>query len=427
MTKPICKTFVVKIASRCNLNCTYCYMYNMGDETYKLQPKKMSDDVIVSLFEKAKQHCIENKMDKFTFVLHGGEPLLVGIPFLKKFMSFSENIFGGTEIKPIFFLQTNGLLLNDEWCKIIEQYNLHLGISLDGLKEDNDKYRIDHKGKGSYNRIIKGINIAKNNNLNLGLLSVINIESNPKEIYENFKDLNIDSTDFLLPESTYQQLPLRPEKGKLVNSETPYGDWLIELFDIWFNDHTSNRLTIRKFEQYVRSILGADINGDDMGNSHNEVLVVETNGDFEAVDALKVCGNGFTKTSANVKETSISEALATELAEQYYYSHFNLPMKCLACPINETCGGGYIPHRYDVDNGFNNPSVYCKDLLKLITHIQNVIVNELEKKTSNEFIIEKITYERALDMIEENAKKIENPYYINHLEKFRKTEVTKIN
>jgi len=369
---PICRTFVIKIASRCNLNCTYCYMYNMGDSTYKLQPKFMSEKTYIAMFKRAKEHCIEHHINNFSFVIHGGEPLLTGKKYFEKFVETGREIFSDSGVNTLFTLQTNALLLDDEWCEIFQKYGIKVGISLDGLQKDNDKNRIDHAGRGSYDAIVRGVKLlnTKAPDVRPGILTVININSDPTEIYDHFKKINIKAVDFLIPEATYNQKPPRPVEGKFMFSETPYADWLIEMFDNWFNDNTGDRLYVRRFKQYIHSIMGGDVNGDDMGNLHNEVLVVETNGAFEAVDALKVCGEGFTKNKTNVKDCKIDEALRTDLAAQYYYSHFNLPKKCLACPINETCGGGYIPHRYSTINGFNNPSVYCNDLMKLITHIQ---------------------------------------------------------
>ncbi|NAW51606.1 radical SAM protein [Elizabethkingia argentiflava] len=415
---PTCRNLVVKIASRCNLNCKYCYMYNMGDESYKLQPKLMSDMVMIQMFNKVKEHCIENNIQGFTFILHGGEPLLSGKKFVEKFVHCAKNILSPKSINVRFSLQTNGLLLDESWCHLLSKLGITIGISIDGLKEDNDANRIDHSGRGSYDRIIKAIKISHKSNIDVGVLSVININSNPIQIYNHFKEIGIKSVDFLIPEATYQSLPAKPIKGQYVKSKTPYADWLIDLFDIWINDE--NRLNIRRFNQYIHSIMGGDINGDEMGNLHNEVLVVETNGTFEAVDALKVCGESFTKTNTTVMQSSISDALKTDLAEQYYYSHFNLPKKCIVCPINETCGGGYIPHRYNIENGFNNPSVYCNDLLKLIIHIQNKIVEFLPAPLRGENGINKLSYNDAIHIIEKKLLNAVDPNYSYKLENFRR-------
>ena len=152
-----------------------------------------------------------------------------------------------------------------------------------------------------------------------------------------------------------------------------------------------------------------------MGKGENEILVIETNGGIEAVDVLKICGDGFTKTDANVSTHSFDDATQTPLAKIYRYSGSMLPKKCLACPISETCGGGYIPHRYSAANGFNNPSVYCNDLMKLITHIQNRVIENLPEEIVKEAGAQKITYEECQSIIAANIEHIEEPEYSQEL------------
>jgi uncharacterized protein len=74
---------VVKVASRCNLNCTYCYMYNMGDDSYKSQPKFMTQTIVEAMLLRVKNHCIDNDLKEFLIIFHGGEPLLIGLDFYK--------------------------------------------------------------------------------------------------------------------------------------------------------------------------------------------------------------------------------------------------------------------------------------------------------------------------------------------------------
>jgi uncharacterized protein len=412
----VCRTFVVKVSGSCNIACKYCYMFRGGDTSFKDKPKFMTIDIAKKTIMRAREHCKKNEIPIFNFVLHGGEPLLSGKAFIEEFIDIAKEAFRDLKTKLIVGIQTNGTLINDEWCNFLSNNKLNLGISIDGVKEDNDQYRVDRMGNGTFDRIVSAINLCHKYKLKPGLLSVINVDSNPKEVYDLYKSLSVEAADILLLEANYDKLPRRATKGQFVDSETPYGDWLIQFFDLWYND-TENFYN-RHFSQYIKSILGAEINGDDMGDSTNDILTIETNGNYESEDALRICGDNFTKTEVNVKDNNIEDALSTKLANIYYFSHHNLSIRCLSCPIKETCGGGYLPHRYSSQNGFNNPSVYCKDLLKLITHIQNVVIDDLPKLKVDNINIEKITYDEALNIINKAECYVPQKDYFKALENF---------
>ncbi|WP_345988054.1 radical SAM protein [Chryseobacterium sp. Chry.R1] len=398
------KIVVLKIVSRCNLNCSYCYMYNLGDKTYKNQPKVMSKETIENIYNRIIEHCEEHNIKNFGIILHGGEPLLAGQKYIEDFVNIGNRMARG-KVHFRYNLQTNGILLNEDIVNSLEKLRVHIGVSLDGPKEVNDKYRFYHNSKGSYDDVIKGIKVLLNNKSykeRTGLLSVMNIDSDPIETYDHIKSMEVKGGDFLFPYGTYDNPPL----GKTESTEnTYYADWLINIFDTWYNEDETTRPSIRLFGDITTSILGNDIMADYLGNKNNEVLVIETDGTMEAVDGLKSCGNGFTKTGANVSSSSINQALDTPLAKLYHYSHKHLCKKCRSCPINETCGGGDLANRYSSKSGFDNPSIYCSDLEKLISHIQNRIIDRLPKQLVEEAEIEKLTPEKIQQIRNQNIVK----------------------
>ncbi|HVG38600.1 MAG TPA: hypothetical protein VM870_04895 [Pyrinomonadaceae bacterium] len=104
-------------------------------------------------------------------------------------------------------------------------------------------------------------------------------------------------------------------------------------------------------------------------------LVVETDGSIEALDALRVCEDGIARSSLNVLRNGFDDLhLGLPLVHQLIHQGVPLPAACQICPEKDVCGGGYLPHRYARANGFDNPSVWCADILKLITHIRRRIV-----------------------------------------------------
>jgi uncharacterized protein len=396
-----CSSLVVKVASRCNLNCTYCYMYNMGDSTYKNQPKVMPDAVVDAMLEKTLLHCIRHGIREFAFVFHGGEPLLAGFEFYEKFVSKALDQLL-PDVKPIFVIQTNATLLTEEWCKLLGRLQIQVGISLDGTPEDNDMFRIDHAGKGSYEKIIRGLKIAQQSPFLInepGILSVLNVNADPIKTYEHLKGLRVKRVNFLFPDSTYDQ----PPPQSFTKNETAYADWLIQLFDRWLDEPNGERINISLFEGIIMAILGIEASDEFMGSANNELLVIETNGGIEAVDVLRICGDGFTKRNANVLTHEFDDAMENDLAKLYNLSHKKLCKQCMACPVKDICGGGYLPHRYSHKSGFNNPSVYCHDLLKLITHIQNKVLEQMPDELLNTCDVDFLSFENAKEMMQESA------------------------
>jgi uncharacterized protein len=110
--------------------------------------------------------------------------------------------------------------------------------------------------------------------------------------------------------------------------------------------------------------------------------------------------------------------MANDLSSLYYLSHSRLCRQCLSCPVKDICGGGYLPHRYHKENGFNNPSVYCHDLLKLITHIQTRVLDQIPDHVLAASHVTRLSYTDALDIIDQAMEDAADPYYITELEKF---------
>ena len=368
--------FIFKVASRCNLNCAYCYMYNKGDLSYLQQPKVMPVAVVDAAIERIRAYSSASGTRRVSIILHGGEPLLAGQTFFRRFVEKANSELL-PDIQPVFNMQTNGTLLDQSWLDLLRELDIGFGISLDGPESINDANRVDHRGRGSYARVRRAIDLvladSRVDDLFGGMLSVINLDADPLEIYDLYRCLGIRSADFLLPDGHYDN----PPAGLIAGStDTPYADWLIRLFDKWFSDDDPT-FRIPIFEDIIGLIFGAPIGIDDLGGGRNGAIVIESDGTIEPVDVLKICGDRFTKTHFNVADSDIADACQSELIRIYLAGGRMLCKKCQQCPIKAVCGGGYLPHRYSVVNGFDNPSVYCHNLMKLIIYIQQKVVDAL--------------------------------------------------
>lgn len=386
-----CQLIVLKIASRCNLNCSYCYMYNLGDESYRQQPKFMRPEVAAALVERAARHCVRHGITTFTLALHGGEPLLAGIPRVKALITLARQRFADAGVEIRFALQTNGVLLTDAWCAFLLEHGVRVGISIDGPAHVHDSQRVTHKGEGSYAAAVAGMQRAQHHGLQVGLLSVIDIASDPAEAYAHLKQLAPDQVDFLLPEGHH----LMPPAGKqLAQRGTPYADWLLAVFALWWQEDAAP-FGVRLFEQILGATLGARVRADSLGVNENEILVVETNGDIGPLDVLRVALPGVSQTGINVLDHELDDAMEQYAVALYRGSHLDMPRQCQRCPINQICGGGYVSHRYGGASGFDHPSVYCADLTRLITTLRNCAIGMLPEPLRQRANVHPMSFSQA--------------------------------
>jgi uncharacterized protein len=364
-------------------------MYNLGDQTWRNQPAVMPREVVHSLMQRVRTHCERHGMDRFALILHGGEPLLAGEDFLVDFVTEARRVLE-PKVALLFKMQTNGTLLTPALFRLLQQLQVRVGISLDGPEPINDRHRLDHAGRSSYGAVMAGIDSARQVDPGYAptMLSVIDLDNDPIQAYEHFLTVGAREVDFLLPDATHD----RPPPPGPARSEAPYADWLIRIFDRWFFE-SPRAIGVRLFEEIITVLCGMPNYLDQLGVGRNEVLVVETDGGLEAVDSLKVCGDGFTKMKANVLTHELDEALATDLARTYHMSGERACATCQACSLHRVCGGGYLPHRYSSERGFDNVSVYCQDLMKLIVHIQNRLCEQLPQSMLSRAGLAPLVYE----------------------------------
>nr|WP_195715271.1 radical SAM protein [Ancylomarina sp. 16SWW S1-10-2] len=384
-------SLVVKVTSLCNLNCSYCYVYNKGDKSYIKEPNFMEKRTVSLLLEKVNNHCISHNQNKFLIIFHGGEPLLAK----KEFYSFfiEEAVRMAPTVQFDWALQTNGVLLDKDWVEFLGSLKIQIGISLDGTKEANKERVYRKNGEPAYNEIINGLeNIQVYGKQGVHLLSVMNTKEAPQNVYDHFKGLNISSVSFLYPEMNY----LHSKMGEKVPK---VGLWMQEFFKIWFNDKNKNSTIYKPFDAIFQKFLGFEDLGDEsIGRRNNGVLTIKTNGQIEAVDSLKICGDGFTSTSFNVENDEFNDVFGHSLIHTYYYAHNDkyLCSQCKNCLLVDICGGGQLAHRYSDENEFNNPSIYCYEIMRFYVFMQNQLFDLLPMEIKDKTKIEKINLEDVL-------------------------------
>lgn len=365
--------FIFKIVSPCNLNCTYCYEYNLGDDSWKRQPKVMSVAVAEQATRRIRAHLEQHRLKGITIVLHGGEPLLAGIEHLQKLVTAIRSI-----LEPDFFVefgtQSNGVLLTPEFLAFFEKERFQIGISCDGPPKANDLNRVYHSGRGSGADVERALEMLRGHKCaGGGILCVIDLRNDPLEVWDYLASFDPPGVDFLLPHGHWDTRPGGKEDAQPTPhaaQPTPYADWLIPIFDQWFSGDRRN-IRIRYFEEILEHLCGGPGCLESLGLGPATLAVVAPDGSYEAVDTLKSVMPGAHLLGLNVVEHCVEEVLAHPKV-QFRQNGINaLCDTCRGCRFVETCGGGYLPHRFSRERGFANPSVYCADLYKLIGHIRN--------------------------------------------------------
>ncbi len=363
-------TVLLKVASRCNLNCSYCYVYHMGDEGWRLQPKRMSAAVQrATVRQLAALYCHQSR--PLSVVLHGGEPLLIGIRRLRRLCGQLRRALPtpcGVHI------QTNGVLLTDEIIDIFVEFNVGISISIDGPSEVHDRLRRDHSGSGSHQRVTEAIGRLTSRRdavpLFAGVLAVIDPTSRPDRIYAALKETGAPSIDFLVRDGNHVCLP----PGKTSIRSTEFGRWMMGLLDVYLTDPEPPR--VRVLDDMLRLILGGQAQKEGVGTTDYGILVIETNGRIQKNDTLKVAHQGadcLDQNAWSILSDSLLDVVRSHAYADYYRQQRPTAGACLVCPELAVCGGGMVAHRWSKDRGFDNPSIYCADQLLLIGHMRKWI------------------------------------------------------
>ena len=369
MKKTPISSFVIKIASRCNLNCTYCYEFNMGDDSWKRMPKIISHDTFQKTILRIKEHADEHNLTNISISLHGGEPLLVGYDNFVHYIFTIKDILKG--FKLMIGIQTNATLLNEEFIILFTKEKISVGVSYDGPPLINDKNRIYHNGKGSGLDVESGLNLLKDKKCFSGILCVIDVNASPIDVWRYLSDFKPPIIDFLLPHANWSNLPEHHNKKQFEK----FGDWLIKIFDDWYNGYNSH-VRIRLFEEIIKRLLGEHGTLETLGIEPIGLVTISQNGMYEQVDTMKSVHEGAHLLGMSVNEYSLNDLMTNNHITSRQNGIEGLSNTCKQCEIVNVCGGGYYPHRYSSNGGYENPSVYCKDLFKLISHIRSKVISE---------------------------------------------------
>lgn len=363
-SSPTVTCFLLKVASRCNLACDYCYMYEHADQSWRHQPHMFSPETSAAVVRRVGEYVADRQLPHVSVVFHGGEPLLFGAARLASLASDLRDAMPAGARCDVS-LQTNGVLLTAQALEVLADADIGVSLSLDGPRAVHDLHRLTPAGQSSHEDAERALALlATQPKAFAGVIAVIDPVTRPRDVLAYFAARPMPALDLLLPDATH----VRPPAGRDANPDL-YKQWLVEAFDTWFDEFPE--LPVRTFDSLLGAVCGLPSPTDAFGLGDVSLLTIETDGSYHDLDVLKITAEGRSALGLNVRDHSVEEACAAPALAEHsrFLTLEGLSQTCRSCPEVTVCGGGAVPHRYAYD-GFEHPSIYCAELLNLIGHVR---------------------------------------------------------
>lgn len=316
-------------SSLCNMRCLYCFYADVAAARdvpcFGIMAAEMRDALIRTVFASLKTG------DRVVFIFQGGEPTLAGLPF---FRTFVEKCRAHEGISVSYSLQTNGLLIDDEWCEFLKENHFLVGLSLDLLRSAHDKARIDAQGKGTMTRVLEAMARLRRHGVDFNVLCTLTpaVARHPEQVYHQLVKLDIEYTQFT------------PCLGALDGTPSPYtltpkdfARFYTRLFDLWYADFKKGkRRSIKLFDDVVNLMLLGRPTACGMNGVCTPQLVVEADGgvypcDFFCTDEYRL---------GNIASDTIDALLSSDACSAFANRPSPAHTRCHTCRYQRFCGGG---------------------------------------------------------------------------------------
>ncbi|MBW2481141.1 MAG: anaerobic sulfatase maturase [Deltaproteobacteria bacterium] len=330
--------FVKPTGSICNLGCDYCYYLVKKDLYPDSRSYRMPDDILESYIV---EHFRTAPHSPIRFSWHGGEPTLLGVDYFRKILALQRK-YCPTDRQFINGIQTNGTLLDADWCRFLASEGFHVGLSLDGPQPMHDRYRVTKRRLPTFKQTMRGYELLHQHNIYFDILCVVNADNvcYPAEVYDFFKQIGATFIGFL-PLVEHQPDSPNGVSERSVSADA-FGSFLCEIFDEW-KSRDIGQVKVQIFEEASRTALGQEQRLCIFRKTCGDIPVVEHNGDVYAcdhfVDKAHLLGN--------IAATPLVDML--ESARQRAFGQAKqsaLPRYCRSCDVRNLCNGECPKNRF---------------------------------------------------------------------------------
>ena len=391
-TPPTAETFTSQmfhvmakpIGPICNLDCEYCYYLHKEDLYPETKSWRMTPETLETYIQ---QYIAAQPAgpEEITFAWQGGEPTLLGIEFFKRIVEL-EKKYARPGQKIANALQTNGVLLDDEWCEFFKQEGFLIGLSIDGPAELHDRYRYDKKGEGTFAAVLKAMKLLQRHKVEFNALVVVNRENSlhGRRVYTYLRDNGVEFMQFI-PIVERRGVGVHPEGGiaeaesdhkwdHLVSSRSvapeQYGKFLCEIFDEWVKRDVG-KVFIQIFDQALAAWLDLEPSLCVFRKQCGRALAIEHNGDLYSCDHYVEPDYKL----GNIHELPIIELVNSERQIQFGIDkEATLPQYCLDCEVRFACNGECPKNRFiDTPDGEAGLNYLCGGYKLFFNHIDELM------------------------------------------------------
>jgi len=373
----------------CNLDCTYCF-YLEKENLYPGSNFKMSEQV---LDEFIKQKIEANDTPGVNFAWQGGEPTLLGVEYFEKVVELQKKYSNGKKIENTF--QTNGILLDDKWCEFFNKNNFLIGLSIDGPREQHDKYRVNKGGKPSFDLVVKGIELLKKHDVEFNTLTVVHDYNSkyPLEVYNFLKEIGSGFMQFI-PIVERRSIANTNDRLTLVSPDykgnaevtdwsvksAEYGNFLIKIFDEWVKKDVG-KFYVQIFDIALEAWYGNEPSLCVFRETCGDAMAIEHNGDLYSCDHYVYPENKL----GNIMQEHLSVLVNKPQQQKFGIDKLmKLPKYCLDCEVRFVCNGECPKHRFiQTPDGEDGLNYLCAGYKKFFTHIDpymQFMANELKQE-----------------------------------------------